>query len=92
MSSSTSVLSFHTPGRVRTRLAEHVAAVTPLHQLTLFPLPSSSSHAKFRAAILAFRFRSLAFQKKRTLPLFLARELLTTQKSQPSLSRRAALA
>lgn len=79
-------------GAVRSRLAEQLKFTTPLHQRTLFPYASSHQRAEFRAATLAFRFRSIGFAKKRTLPFFLARELLAEQKAQPSLAQRPILA
>lgn len=79
-------------GAVRSRLSEQFKFTTPLHQRTLFPYASNHQRSELRSATLAFRFRSIGFAKKRTLPFFLARELLAEQKAQPSLAQRPILA
>ncbi len=58
-----------------------------LHQNTIFPYQNASNRNSIARAILSFRFRSIEFSKKRALPFFLARELLTNRKCVASLSR-----
>ena len=74
------------------RVDEHLQYNSKLHQNTLFPYSTSHSRARIKSATLAFRFRSIAFDKKRALPFFLARELLTQQKGIAVLARRQLLA
>ena len=59
-----------------------------LHQITLFPHINRINQIKLSNLILSFRFRSIEFNKKRALPFFLARELLTNRKCVASLSNR----
>lgn len=72
----------------RPRLADHLSCVTPLHQLTLFPYATPARRSQISRATLSVTFRSVLFQKKRSLPFFLARELLTQQKPVATLSRQ----
>lgn len=72
----------------RPRLDDHFEYTTALHQLTLFPYAASARRSKISRVTLSVTFRSVLFQKKRSLPFFLARELLTQQKPVATLSRR----
>lgn len=59
-----------------------------LHQRTIFPYRNTHRQSKIERAVVSFRFRSIEFSKKRALPFFLARELLTNRKCVASLSRQ----
>lgn len=59
-----------------------------LHQRTIFPYRNTQRQSKIERAVVSFRFRSIEFSKKRALPFFLARELLTNRKCVASLSRQ----
>lgn len=73
------------------RAREHKNNVTPLHQVTLFPYANTHRRPSLEKATRSFRFRSIEFAKKRSLPFFLAVELLTQQKGVASLSQRNVL-
>ena len=70
------------------RIFEHSRATLSLHQATLFPYTTPFSQSKAASATLSFRFRSVLFDKKRSLPFFLALELLTGQKAIAVLAHR----
>lgn len=74
------------------RLSENEKHNSSLHQITKFPYANSQRKATIKVATLSFRFRSIAFDKKRALPFFLAVELLTQQKAVATLARRHLLA
>jgi hypothetical protein len=57
-----------------------------LRQLTLFPYINREKCGSISRVTLFFRFRSIEFNKKRSLPFFIARELLTSFKPVASLS------
>jgi large subunit ribosomal protein L5 len=84
----------HTPSFVArsqfpiSRAREHKNNITPLHQVTLFPYANTHRRPSLEKATRSFRFRSIEFAKKRSLPFFLAVELLTQQKGIASLSQR----
>ena len=59
-----------------------------LHQRIIFPTLNPKNNGSLNCLVLSFRFRSIAFNKKRALPFFLAIELLTQQKCVASLSSR----
>lgn len=59
-----------------------------LHQRTQFHSVNTYGNKSLSHVILAFRFRSIEFSKKRALPFFLAIELLTHRKCVASLSSR----
>jgi ribosomal protein L5 len=73
------------------RAREQKNNVTPLHQVTLFPYANTHRRPSLEKATRSFRFRSIEFAKKRSLPFFLAVELLTQQKGIASLSQRNVL-
>lgn len=73
------------------RRKEHLQRTTPLHQRTRFPYATPQRRPRLTEGVLSFRFRSIAFQKKRSLPFFLALELLTHQKCIATLSSRNVL-
>jgi hypothetical protein len=70
------------------RISEHSRTTLALHQRTLFPYTTPQSRSKASSATLSFRFRSILFDKKRSLPFFLALELLTGQKAIAVLAHR----
>lgn len=72
----------------RPRLDDHSQYTTALHQFTLFPYAAPSRRSEISRITLSVTFRGVLFQKKRSLPFFLARELLTQQKPIATLSRR----
>lgn len=74
------------------RAKENLNYNTALHQITKFPYTVPQRKPQITSATLSFRFRSIAFDKKRALPFFLALELLTQQKSIATLARRHLLA
>jgi len=59
-----------------------------LHQLGIFPYISLSAESEIKRLIVFFRFKSIQFNKKRTLPFFLAIELITNRKSIASLAKK----
>ncbi len=59
-----------------------------LHQTRLFPYVNVHNQGKMESLVISFRFRSIEFNKKRSLPFFFAIELLTHQKCVASLSQR----
>ncbi len=59
-----------------------------LHQVTLFPHVNPHVFGGLSRIVVSFRFRAIEFSKKRALPFFLARELLTNRKCIASLSTR----
>lgn len=59
-----------------------------LYSLTKFPRKNIHAQSKFFRLILNFSFKSIDFNKKRTLPFFLAMELLTNQKCIATLSSK----
>lgn len=59
-----------------------------LHQLTIFPLLTIKQITKIKCRVLSFRFKTIIFNKKKTLPFFLALELLTSQKCVASLATK----
>lgn len=59
-----------------------------LHQVTIFPISNTNNIGVINCAVLSFRFKTIIFNKKRTLPFFLARELLTYQKCVASLANK----
>ena len=67
---------------------EHKQYNQNLHQRTLFPYVNSQSSGSLSRVIVSFRFRCIEFSKKKALPFFLARELLTYRKCVASLSHR----
>lgn len=69
-------------------LSEHKKYNLSLHQRTIFPFVNPQSRGSLSHVVLSFRFRSIEFNKKRALPFFLARELLTHRKCVASLSGR----
>ena len=74
--------------RYNSIVSEHIKYNQTLHQITLFPYINTFNQVKAFNLILSFRFRSIAFNKKRALPFFLAIELLTNRKCVVSLSSR----
>ncbi len=69
-------------------ISEHKKYNQNLHQRTIFPYVNTHRSGSLSRIILSFRFRSIEFSKKRALPFFLARELLTHRKCIASLSQR----
>lgn len=69
-------------------ISEYTKYNQNLHQRTLFPYVNTYSSGKLSRISVSFRFRSIEFNKKRALPFFLARELLTQRKCVASLSKR----
>ncbi len=59
-----------------------------LHHRTIFPYANDQKKNPLNSIVLSFRFRSIEFSKKRALPFFFARELLTNRKCVASLSQR----
>ena len=59
-----------------------------LHQLGMFPYIALSDESEIKRLILFFRFKSIQFNKKRTLPFFLAIELITNRKCIASLANK----
>ncbi len=59
-----------------------------LHQVTIFPISSTNNLGQFESAVLSFRFKTIIFNKKHTLPFFLAIELLTYQKCVASIATK----
>lgn len=51
-----------------------------LHQVSIFPISSTNTIGQLQCAVLSFRFKTIIFNKKHTLPFFLAIELITHQK------------
>ncbi len=70
------------------RVSEHSRVSLSLHQTTLFPYTTPQARPTASSATLSFRFRSILFDKKRSLPFFLALELLTGQKPIAILAHR----
>jgi hypothetical protein len=69
-------------------ISEHSRSALSLHQTTLFPYTNPQAKPKASSATLSFRFRSILFDKKRSLAFFLALELLTGQKPVAVLAHR----
>ncbi len=69
-------------------IAENKKYNQKLHQRTTFPYVNSYVISTLSRISVSFRFRSIEFSKKRALPFFLARELLTHRKCIASLSKR----
>lgn len=67
---------------------EHRKYNQSLHQLTLFPLLNIKHKTKLKCIVISFRFKTIIFNKKKTLPFFLALELLTSQKCVASLATK----
>jgi len=65
---------------------EHKQYNQILHQLTRFPNSNIKNLTKIKCKVLSFRFKTIIFNKKKTLPFFLALELLTQQKCVASLA------
>jgi len=59
-----------------------------LHQVTIFPVSNTTTLNHLKCVVLSFRFKTIIFNKKRTLPFFLAIELLTHQKCVASLATK----
>jgi hypothetical protein len=51
-----------------------------LHKNTIFPYFNYNKKDQIDFIVLSFRFQSIAFNKKRVLPFFLALELLSNRK------------
>ena len=69
-------------------LTEHKKYNLSLHQRTIFPFVNSRTRGHLSHVVLSFRFRTIQFNKKRSLAFFMARELLTNRKCVASLSGR----
>lgn len=67
---------------------EHDKYNHTLHKRTLFPIRNTSRQSALSRVVVSFRFRSIEFSKKRALPFFIARELLTNRKCVASLSKQ----
>ena len=67
---------------------EHIKYNQTLHQLTVFPISNIKQITKIKCRVLSFRFKTIIFNKKKTLPFFLALELLTSQKCIASLATK----
>ena len=59
-----------------------------LHQVSIFPTSNTNTIGILNSAVISFRFKTIIFNKKRTLPFFLAIELLTHQKCIASLATK----
>ena len=59
-----------------------------LYQTTLFPHEHTHRFSSLESMTLSFRFRSIEFNKKRSLLFFLTLELLSNKKAIASLSSR----
>jgi len=69
-------------------IKEHSFYNKKLHQRNSFPVVNKHKRGVLSCIVLSFNFRSVAFNKKKALPFFLAIELLSSQKSVASLSGR----
>jgi len=69
-------------------IIEHSYYNKILHQISIFPRVNSHKQGFISNIILSFNFRSVAFNKKKALPFFLAIELISNQKAVASLSSR----
>jgi len=69
-------------------IKEHSFYNKKLHQRNRFPVVNKHKRGVLSCIVLSFNFRSVAFNKKKALPFFLAIELLSSQKSVASLSGR----
>lgn len=69
-------------------ITEHKKYSQTLHQVTFFPKVNVHTFSEMASIVVSFRFRSIAFSKKRSLAFFLAIELLTHRKCIASLSSR----
>jgi len=67
---------------------EHLKYNQALHQITIFPISTINKITKIKYMVLSFRFKTVIFNKKKTLPFFLAIELLTHQKCVASLANK----
>ena len=67
---------------------EHYTYNEKLHHINSFPLVNNYKIGNISSIILSFSFRSVAFNKKKALPFFIAIELISNQKSVASLSSR----
>lgn len=67
---------------------EHLKYNQSLHQITIFPISTINKITKIKYIVLSFRFKTVIFNKKKTLPFFLALELLTHQKCVASLANK----
>ncbi len=69
-------------------LSEHNKYNFSLYQTTIFPNEHTHRYSAMDSITLSFRFRSIEFNKKRSLLFFLTLELLTGRKAIASLSSR----
>lgn len=69
-------------------ITEHSRYNLNLYQTNLFPYEHTHRFSSIESRVLSFRFRSIEFNKKRSLLFFLALELLTGKKAIASLSSR----
>ena len=67
---------------------EHYTYNEKLHHINSFPIVNNYKIGNIASIILSFSFRSVAFNKKKALPFFIAIELISNQKSVASLSSR----
>jgi len=69
-------------------IIEHTYYNKALHHINTFPIVNKYKQGFISNVILSFNFRSVAFNKKKALPFFLAMELISNQKAVASLSSR----
>ncbi len=69
-------------------IIEHTYYNKSLHHINAFPIVNKYKQGFISNIILSFNFRSVAFNKKKALPFFLAIELISNQKAVASLSSR----
>ena len=69
-------------------IIEHSIYNKSIHHLNIFPIVNKYKEGFISSIILSFNFRSVAFNKKKALPFFLAIELISNQKAVASLSSR----
>lgn len=69
-------------------IIEHSYYNEKLHHINAFPIVNKFKRGHIYTIILSFNLRSVAFNKKKALPFFLAIELISNQKSVASLSSR----
>jgi len=69
-------------------IKEHVYFNQELHYITAISTINKYQKSFIASIIVSFNFKSISFTKKKTLPFFLALELITNQKSVASLSNR----
>lgn len=70
------------------RFTENALYNKTLHGVSLFPYNNQQTQGTFFRIVLNLSFRDIDFQKKRSLPFFLAMELLSGQKCVATLSSR----